>query len=249
MQRTAWARDDGIHGLARAAEFPPLETARGRRGVVDPSQPSAEPFRGLRLALELRRESRRGNVVVFTSANPGEGKSTIASNYAVVAALNQQKVLLIDGDLRHPALHETFRVPRAPGVVDVLGGEPIATSTRRVRSLGHLELLPAGRSIPGVGDLMSSKRMHEFVESASSNFDLVIIDTPPVLSVSDAASVATRADADVVLIVDRKSRRRAVTRALRELDLVGANVVGIVLNHEGSLARYGYGYGYGYDGS
>jgi capsular exopolysaccharide synthesis family protein len=230
--------------LARGRTEAPLDTTRGKRGIVDPSQPSAEPFRGLRLALELRRESRRGNVVVFTSANPGEGKSTIAANYAVVAALNQQKVLLIDGDLRHPALHETFRVPRAPGVVDVLGGDPIATITRRVRSLGHLELLTAGRSIPGVGDLMSSKRMHDFVQSAASKFGLVVIDTPPVLSVSDAASVATRADADVVLVVDRSSRRRAVTRALRDLDLVGANVVGIVLNHEGSLARYGYGYGY-----
>jgi capsular exopolysaccharide synthesis family protein len=221
----------------------PLETTRGRRGVVDPSQPSAEPFRGLRLALDLRRDSRRGNIVVFTSANPGEGKSTIAANYALVAALNQERVLLIDGDLRHPALHETFRVSRAPGVVDVLGGEPLATAMRRVRSLGQLDLLPAGRSVPGVGDLMSSKRMHDFVESAAASYGLVVIDTPPVLAVSDAASVATRADADVVLVVDRSSRRRAVTRALRELELVGANVVGIVLNHEGSVARYGYGYG------
>jgi capsular exopolysaccharide synthesis family protein len=219
-----------------------LETPRGKRGVVDPSHPSAEPFRGLRLALELRRESRRGNVVVFTSANPGEGKSTIAANYALIAALNQQTVLLVDGDLRHPALHETFRVPRAPGVVDVLGGEPLAAATRRVRTLGQLDLLPAGRQIPGVGDLMSSKRMHDFVESTASHFELVVIDTPPVLSVSDAASVATRSDADVVLVVDRSSRRRAVTRALRELELVGANVVGLVLNHEGTIARYGYGY-------
>jgi len=66
-----------------------------------------------------------------------------------------------------------------------------------------------------------------------------------VLNVSDAASVATHANADVVLVVDRRGRRRAVTRALRELELVGANVVGIVLNHEGSVSRYGYGYGYG----
>lgn len=219
---------------------------RGKRGLVDPSQPSAEPFRNLRLALELRRDTRRGNVVVFTSANPGEGKSTVAANYALIAALNQQRVLLIDGDLRHPALHETFRVPRAPGVVDVLGGEPISAATRRVRSLGQLDLLPAGRAVPGVGDLMSSTRMHEFVESMAANYGLVVIDTPPVLNVSDAASVATHADADVVLVVDRRGRRRAVTRALRELELVGANVVGIVLNHEGSVSRYGYGYGYGY---
>jgi capsular exopolysaccharide synthesis family protein len=226
----------------RRKERQSLDTPRGKRGVVDPSHPSAEPFRGLRLALELRHESRRGNVVVFTSANPGEGKSTIAANYALVSALNQQSVLLVDGDLRHPALHDTFRVPRTPGVVDVLGGEPLANAVRHVRSLGQLEFLPAGQHVPGVGDLMSSKRMHDFVESAASQFALVVIDTPPVLSVSDAATVATRSDADVVLVVDRSSRRRAVTRALRELELVGANVVGLVLNHEGTIARYGYGY-------
>ena len=226
---------------AQVADAP----SRSKRGVVEPSQPSAEPFRGLRLTLELRGESRRGNVVVFTSANPGEGKSTIAANYALVAALNQQRVLLVDADVRNPSLHETFHVSRSPGLVDVLAGDIPPSETHRVRSLGQLELLTAGRSVPGIGDLMSSKRMHAFVEAASSAYGLVVIDTPPVLSVSDAASIAARTDADVVLVVDRRSRRRAVVRALRELDLVGANVVGFVVNHEGSLARYGYGHVYG----
>lgn len=221
------------------------EPHRTKRGLVEPSHPSAEPFRNLRLALELRSESRRGNVVVFTSASPSEGKSTIAANYALIAAMKQQRVLLIDGDVRHPSLHETFRVPRAPGLVDVLAGEALETQTHRVRSFGLLELLTAGRALPGIGELMSSERMHSFVESAAATYALVVIDTPPVLAVSDAASIATRTDADVVLVVDRNSRRRGVTRALRELDLVGANVVGFVLNHEGSLARYGYGYGGG----
>lgn len=225
----------------RAAE----ESHRTKRGVVDASHPSAEPFRSLRLALELRQESRRGNVVVFTSASPSEGKSTIAANYALIAGMKQQRVLLIDGDVRHPSLHETFRVPRSPGLIDVLAGEALSTETHRIKSLGSLELLTAGRPLPGIGELMSSERMHAFVEKAASAYALVVIDTPPVLAVSDAASIATRTDADVVLVVDRSSRRRVVMRALRELDLVGANVVGFVLNHEGSLARYGYGYGDG----
>ena len=217
--------------------------AKSKRGVVEPSHPSAEPFRGLRLALELRHETRRGNVVVFTSASPSEGKSTIAANYALIAAMKQQRVLLIDGDVRHPSLHETFHVARAPGLVDVLAGDIAPGDVHQVKSLGSLELLTAGRSVPGIGDLMSSERMHTFVASAAERYALVVIDTPPVLAVSDAASIATRTDADVVLVVDRNSRRRSVIRALRELELVNANVVGIVLNHEGSLARYGYGYG------
>jgi capsular exopolysaccharide synthesis family protein len=218
----------------------------GWKNIIDPSQPSAEPFRGLRLALELRREARRGKIVVFTSAHPQEGKSTIASNYALVAALNQQRVLLVDADLRSPVLHERFDVPRTPGLVDVLGDPTkLAGAVRKLPAAGQLELLTAGRHVPGIGDLMTSTRMHDFLELAADSHDLVVLDTPPVLAVSDAASVATRSDVDVALVVDRKSKRRTLVRALRELALVDANVIGLVLNREGSLTRYGYGYGYG----
>src|SRR5438552_342516 len=106
---------------------PPLASAPGtslfrrkrpaigyERGLVDLSSPSAEPFRGLRLALSLRPEARTGKAILFTSAEAGEGKSTIAANYALVASLGQGDVLLMDGDLRRPILHELFGVPRAP---------------------------------------------------------------------------------------------------------------------------------------
>jgi capsular exopolysaccharide synthesis family protein len=219
---------------------------RTRRGVVDPSEPSAEPFRGLRLAVELRENHRRSNVVVFTSANPSEGKSTVAANYALVASINHPSVLLVDGDLRSPSLHEVFGAPRSPGLVEVVLGEtPPSNVTHSVTGLGNLGLLTAGGHVASGGDLMSSKRMRDFLQSASSAHDLVVVDSPPILSAADAATIATSASADVVLVVDRSSRRRAVTRALRELELVRANVLGIVVNREGSLARYGYGYGYG----
>jgi capsular exopolysaccharide synthesis family protein len=218
---------------------------RERRGVVDPSQPSAEPFRSLRLALELRDNHRQGNVVVFTSANPGEGKSTIAANYAIVAAINHPSVLLIDGDLRRPSLHELFGAPRGPGLVDVIVGDAPANVAHRVSGIGNLDLLTAGGHVMSGGDFMSSRRVHDFIESASKHHDLVVIDTPPILSAADAATIATSVGADVVLVVDRSSRRRAVARALRELELVRANVLGLVVNREGTLARYGYGYGYG----
>jgi capsular exopolysaccharide synthesis family protein len=215
--------------------------SRTQRGLVGPAQPSAEPFRSLRLALELRTEARRGNIVVFTSAHPGEGKSTIASNYALVASLTQQRVLLVDADLRHPALHELFNVPRAPGLVDALGDLATQAEHRhRVRTLGHLELLTAGREVPGIGDLMSSRRMAEVLDAASAEYDTVVVDTPPVLAVSDAAGIAARPDADVVLVVEQKTRRRAVVRALRELDVVGVGVLGLVVNRAGELSLYGY---------
>lgn len=214
---------------------------RSVRGLVDPSQPSAEPFRSLRLALELRRESRKGNLLIFTSSQPGEGKSTIASNYSVVASLNQQRLLLVDADLRHPVLHEIFGVPRSPGLVEVLAGEhDLQDCTHRIRSLGHLELLTAGRAVTGIGDLMSSERMRTLLAAATKAFDTVVLDTPPVLAVADAAGLAAGAGGDVALVVDHTTRRRSVARTLRELDVLGANVLGLVVNHEGELSRYGY---------
>jgi capsular exopolysaccharide synthesis family protein len=228
----------------RAAETP-LDAGRGRRkGIVDPSQPSAEPFRSLRLTLELQESRRQGNVIVFTSANPDEGKSTIAANYALVASINNASVLLIDADLRRPSLHEMFGAPRTPGLVNVVLGESPTTVTHRVSGIGNLDLLTAGAHVASSGDFMSSRRMHDFVSSAAASHDLVVVDTPPILSAADAATVATATGADIVLVVDRSSRRRAVVRALRELALVQANVLGVVVNREGSLARYGYGYGY-----
>jgi capsular exopolysaccharide synthesis family protein len=218
---------------------------RSRRGVVDPSHPSAEPFRSLRLALELRDGERQSNIVVFTSANPGEGKSTLAANYAVVAAINHPSVLLIDADLRSPSLHDIFQAPRAPGLVDVVLGEAAPSASHRASGLGNLDVLTAGSRVLSGGDVVSSKRMRDFVESAAVNYDLVIMDTPPILSAADAATIATGVHADIVLVIDKSSRRRAVARALRELELVHASVLGIAMNREGSIARYGYGYAYG----
>jgi capsular exopolysaccharide synthesis family protein len=216
---------------------------RSRRGVVDVAGPSAEPFRTLRLALELRPENRRGKTIVFTSAGQAEGKSTIATSYALVSSLSQSRVLLVDADLRHPAQHEAFGVPRAPGLVEVLGRrQTLEECVRSVQFLGHVDLLTAGTPVPRVADLMSSQAMMEFLETAAERYDAVIVDTPPILEAADAANLAVRADVDVALVVDAKGRRRAVSRALKKLELIDANVLGMILNREGTLSTYGYGY-------
>lgn len=213
------------------------------RSVVDVAGPAAEPFRTLRLALELRPETRRGKTIVFTSASQGEGKSTIAANYALVASLGQQRVLLIDGDLRHPVLHETFNVPRAPGLIEILGKrKSIEECVRSVNSIGHLDLLTAGTAVPRVGDLMSSQAMFQLLDVAATTYDAILIDTPPVLEAAEAAALASRADVDLALVVSANGRRRPLMRALRKLELVDANILGIVANREGELSRYGYGY-------
>jgi capsular exopolysaccharide synthesis family protein len=212
-------------------------------GIIDAGSPSAEPFRTLRLALGLRPETRRGKTIVFTSPNLGDGKSTIAANYALVASLTQQRVLLVDGDLRHPILHELLGVPRAPGLIDVLGkARKLDECVHSMQSLGHLDVLTAGPVMPRVGDIMSSRAMIELLADASQSYDAIVVDTPPVLEASDAATLAAQPNVDVALVVNGKGRQRPVLRALRKLELIAANVVGLVVNYEGQLSTYGYGY-------
>jgi capsular exopolysaccharide synthesis family protein len=216
-------------------------------GLVDSSSPSAEPFRSLRLALELRTDHRRGNIVLFTSAEPGEGKSTLAANFALVSSFSQSSVLLIDGDLRRPRLHSLFNVPRAPGLVDGFAGFAAGDvraedfpPVHEVGNLARLSLITAGKQFARTGDLVSSKRMGQFLSVASKAYGLVVIDAPPLLLAADAAGFATHPGVDVVLIVTRNSKRRPTTNAIRKLELIGANVIGIVANREGSLSTYGY---------
>lgn len=214
-----------------------------RAGLVDAASPSAEPFRSLRLALALRTDGQgaQTNIVVFTSAEPGEGKSTVAANYALVSSLSHANVLLVDADLRRPILHEFFGISRAPGLVELLAAGPdFKQFVQPIPVLGRLDVLPAGRPIPRSGDLAASSRMGEALRQASEQYSLVVLDSPPVLSAADAAGLASHAGVEVVLVVKRSGRRRTVAKALRKLELIEANVAGIVLNREGRLSSYGY---------
>lgn len=212
-----------------------------RRGLVEPTEPSAEPFRTLRVSLELRPDSRRGNVVVFTSADPGEGKSTIAANYALVSAVNDRRVLLIDADMRNPTLHEVFGLPRSPGLTEVIVSRlDLASMAQPVPWVKGLHVLTAGTPVPRAGDITGSSTVRELLSRASEDFDIVVIDTPPVLAAADAAHLAAHPAADVAFVVNGKQRTRRVNRAVAKLGLVQANVLGFVVNREGRLSDYGY---------
>jgi succinoglycan biosynthesis transport protein ExoP len=209
--------------------------------LVDPGAPSSEPFRALRLALQLPSVEHQANVLLMTSAEPGEGKSTLAANYALVSAIGFRNVLLIDADLRRPSLHEFFGLPRSPGLVDLAASNGhLKEFTRPVPNFGTLDLLTAGSAIRRSGDLTSSARMAAILEEAAEKYSLVVIDSPPLLSAADAAGIASLPGVSVILVVGNGARRRLVRRALRELELIDANVAGAVMNREGRLSAYGY---------
>jgi capsular exopolysaccharide synthesis family protein len=215
----------------------------GARSLVEPAGPAAEPFRTLRVALELVPDSSRGNLMLFTSAGPGEGKSTVAANYALVSALNDRRVLLVDADVRNSAQHEIFGIPRSPGLTEVIFSrlEPLSLA-QPMRGVPGLHVLTAGMPAPRAGwDITASNAVRDLLTVASKEYDIVAIDTPPVLLAADASHLAAHPNVNVVFVVTKDQGTRRVSRAVGKLELVGANLLGFVVNREGSLAEYGYG--------
>jgi protein-tyrosine kinase len=207
-----------------------------RHFLVEPDSTSAEPFRALRLAIETRVRSEETKGLVFTSPSRGDGRSTIAANYALVAALVQKPVLLIDGDLRNPRLHTMFDLPLSPGLVDALQKrlDPWQV-THRFTSLGGLSVMTAGSSLPRAGDVAASAAMRELLEKAYEDCEIVVLDSPPVLLAADASGLASHERTSAVMVVRRNGKRRHLVSALRKLAVTETNVLGLVVNGEGSL--------------
>jgi capsular exopolysaccharide synthesis family protein len=210
-----------------------------RRALVDPASPSAEAFRTLRLAFQLRAEPGKGLAILVTSAEPGAGKSTLAANLAVVSALGRARVLLVDADLRKPVQHEIFGLARTPGLVELLahGG-----SLERFlqRGADAIDVLTAGSAVARASDVLSSSRMADVLTDASGRYDVIVIDAAPVLATADAEGIAARSDLEVAFVVDRSTRRRNVVRAVRRLERLEAQFAGLVLNRDGNQELYGY---------
>jgi len=202
-----------------------------RRFLVEPDSASAEPLRTLRLAIEARIGVGDTKGLVFTSPRPGDGRSTIAANYALVAAHVQRPVLLIDADMRKPSVHTMFDLPLSPGLVDVLRDQLDPWEvTHALPSLGGLHVMTAGSTLASPGDVAASPVMAELLETVYQDCEAVALDSPAALTAADAASLASHRGTDVVMVVRRSGKRRHVESALRRMAVTEASVVGLVIN-------------------
>jgi capsular exopolysaccharide synthesis family protein len=157
-----------------------------------------------------------------------------------VYALEGKRVLLIDCDLRRPRLHQVFRVPRSPGVAQVLREDIGPAAAVRDTFFHGLSFLPAGRDTGGITDYIGSDRMRALLAALSDHFDMIIIDTPPVLAVADTVALAPLVDGVLLVVGAGTTDRHAVEQALGQLGSTGARVVGAVLNDSrGEVERYG----------
>jgi capsular exopolysaccharide synthesis family protein len=194
----------------------------------------ADSFRStLASILYVGENGDRPRVIALTSANPREGKTTVASNLALAFAEIGRRVLLIDGDLRQPRLHDIFKVCNAWGLSDYLDGiKPPEGSEAMVAATeyGSLYVLPAGTATANISSLLHSPRVMELLKRMRREFDMVIIDTPPMLQMPDARVLGQMADGVILVVRSAKTTKETAAAAGQRLEEDGTRVLGTVLN-------------------
>jgi len=215
---------------------------------VRPQSQMAESYRALRTSLLLSNLGAPPKVIMVTSARPQEGKTTTSINTAIVLAQKGVRVLLIDADLRRPSVHKTLGMGPRSGLSNVLTGS--ATAQQAITTspvLPNLFILPAGTPPPNPAELLASSNMRDLIAELRAEFDHIVIDTPPTLSVTDAVVLSPRADATILVIRSGQTTKQALRRARDILTQVNAHVAGVLLNAV-DLTSPDYYYYYEYQG-
>lgn len=201
----------------------------------------AEAFRAVRTNVLFSSAQEGSRSVVVTSTGPGEGKSMVASNLAISLAQAGQRTLLMDADLRKPRAHQIFEMSQEPGLSNLLVGNAKASESIRESGVSGLWVIPSGRMPPNPAELLGSQRFRDFLVSLKDHFDWVIIDSPPVMAVTDAALVAHSATGVVFVVGAEMTSRHAAKTAVDQLQRVQARFVGAILNRV-DLERNSYYY-------
>jgi len=237
-----------------------LRTAATSERALDPMlcsyhQPqsvAAEAYRVVRTSLFFSSAAEGHKVIQITSPDKGDGKTTLVANLAVCIAKSGKQVVLLDADFRHPKQHEIFGLINKIGLVSVLAGEAEPQDAIQQTSIPTLSVVPCGPPPADPAELLTSPRFEEFLSVIREQYDFVLIDTPPLLAITDPSVVAARVDGVFLVVEIGKKGRSHAVRAMEILGNVGAKPLGVVVNGlrapssgYGAYGYYGYGYGYG----
>jgi len=206
-----------------------------------PSSVECEAYRGVRTALYFSTRGQSHKVFQITSPSPGDGKSTLAANLSICIAQSSKRILLIDADLRKPRQHRLFDIPSQPGLTAVIGlgyelGDAIHES-----SVPNLWILPSGEIPPDPSEFITSQGFSDVIELVREKYDYVIVDTGPLLAISDPSAVAARMDGVLLAMRLSKNSRTQAKRVREIITDVGAQVMGVVVNKVATSKSYGYG--------
>lgn len=213
--------------------------------ATDGRSSGAEAYRTLRTNLLFSAAVSALRRVVITSPGPAEGKSTTAANLAIAFAQQGHRVLLIDCDLRRARVHRLFDASQSPGLTNVLVSGVAPSEAIRPTKVDGLMILPSGALPPNPAELLGSAAMKALLDRLSESYDLLILDTPPLLAASDAAIVSRMVDGALLVVRAGTTERSAVQTSVQQLATVGARVLGTVLNDpDAEVPKYSRYYNY-----
>jgi len=205
---------------------------QGRRLITEssPTGPEAEAYRALRANIESGQQDGQCRSIVVTSASTGEGKSTTAANLAVVSAETGLRVCLIDGDLRRPVLHDIFGISNERGLADALANRESLEEVAQPSRFPNLAIVTAGTPAGNPGQLLSTNRLRELLDGATGVFDRIVIDSSPIISVSDSLAMATQCDGLLLVVKAGGVSASVVRRAALQIEQVRGRILGVLLN-------------------
>lgn len=225
------------------------QQTKGTQALLAESNPadlSVEALRGLRTSLHFAMLEAKNNILMISGPAPGIGKSFISTNFAAVAAKTGQKVLLIDADMRKGYLQQSFGVKWDNGLSDVLSSKQDFAQSIKATPVENLDILTRGQVPPNPSELLMHPRFAELIEWASKEYDLVIVDTPPVLAVTDPSIVGAFAGTTLMVARYAQNTVKEIEVARNRFEQSGIEVKGVIFNAIEKKASSSYGYGYGY---
>lgn len=211
--------------------------------IVNPKSPEAEAYRTLRTNLQFSSVDTELKTILVASSNASEGKSTTVCNLAVSFAQIGKKVLLIEGDLRRPRLHKYLTLSNQTGISNVLAQQVTAEAVVQ-KTVLDIEVLTSGPIPPNPAELLSSQRMKQLIEDLKNQYDLIIIDAPPVGVVTDAAILSTLVDGTLMVVASHETDSDLALRSIKLLQNVEARILGTVLTKVPADSKGYYGYQY-----
>ncbi len=215
--------------------------------TVEPGDLAVESMRSLRTSLHFAQLDAKNNIIMITGPAPGAGKTFVAANLATILASSGKRVLLVDGDMRKGRLHTLFGLPREGGLSELIAGNKELEEVIRSTGVTDLDFVSTGKRPPNPAELLMHERFASFLEEVSQSYDHVVIDTPPVLAVTDAAIIGRLAGATLLVLKDGQHPLREIEQSVKRLKLAGVNLRGAVFNAISKVsARHGYGRYYGY---
>jgi capsular exopolysaccharide synthesis family protein len=197
---------------------------------ANPTSPISEAYRTLRTNLQYAETDRPLQLLMVTSAGPNEGKSTTIMNLAVTYAQMEKRTILVDADLRKPTAHFTFGLTNRTGLSHVLSGQADLREVVKESRIPGLDVMTSGPIPPNPSELLGSSRMDALLDQLREQYDIVLIDTPPVLAVADAQVVSSKSDGVLLVVNARTGKRQHAIKARNALQFVQARIVGIALN-------------------